>query len=67
MVVQNERMEKACCFYVCEFHLDMILVPYIIEKINEGINILTEKSLKNTLEILLSKINIAEENKNKIM
>ena len=67
MVVQNEKIEKACCFYVSEFHLEMILVPYINEKINEGINILTEKSLKNTLEILLSKMNISDENKQKIM
>ena len=67
MVVQNEKIEKACCFYVSEFHLEMILVPYINEKINEDINILTEKNLKNTLEILLSKMNLAEENKQKIM
>ena len=67
MVVQNKRIEKACCFYVSEFHLEMILLPYINEKINEDINILTEKNLKNTLEILLSKMNIAEENKQKIM
>ena len=67
MVVQNEKIEKACCFYVSEFHLEMILVPYINEKIEEDINILTEKNLKNTLEILLSKMNINEENKQKIM
>ena len=67
MVVQNERKEKICCFYVSEFHLEMILVPYINEKINEDITILTEKKLRETLEILISKMNLNEENKEKIL
>lgn len=67
MVVQNERKEKTCCFYVSEFHLEMILVPYINEKINEEITILTEKKLRETLEILISKMNLKEENKEKIL
>ena len=67
MVVQNKRLEKTCCFYVSEFHLEMILVPYINEKIEENITILTEKNLTNTLEILISKMNLKEENKEKIL
>lgn len=67
MVVQNERKGKICCFYVSEFHLEMILVPYINEKIDEDITILTEKKLKETLKILISKINLKEENKEKIL
>lgn len=67
MVVQNERKEKTCCFYVSEFHLEMILVPYINEKINENITILTEKKLRETLEILISKMNLKEDNKEKIL
>lgn len=67
MVVQNERREKTCCFYVSEFHLEMILVPYINEKINENITIVTEKKLRETLEILISKMNMNEENKEKIL
>ena len=67
MVVQNERLEKTCCFYVSEFHLEMILVPYINEKIDEKITILTEKKLKETLKILISKMNLKKENKEKIL
>lgn len=67
MVVENERLEKTCCFYVSEFHLEMILVPYINEKIEEDITILTEKNLRETLEILISKMNLKEENKQKIL
>ena len=67
MVVQDKREEKTCCFYVSEFHLEMILVPYINKKIEENITILTEKNLKETLEILVSKMNLKEENKDKIL
>lgn len=67
MVVESERKEKTCCFYVSEFHLEMILVPYINEKIEENITILTEKKLKETLKILISKMNLREENKQKIL
>ena len=67
MVVQNERKEKLCCFYVSEFHLEMILVPYINERIGENITILTEKKLRETVEILISKMNLKEENKEKIL
>lgn len=69
MVVQNKRVEKLCSFYVSEFHLEMILLPYVNEKIKkkENITILTEKSLRNTIEILISKMNLEEENKQKIL
>lgn len=67
MVVQNERKEKTCCFYVSEFHLEMILVPYINQRIDEDITILTEKKLRETLEILISKMNLKKENKEKIL
>lgn len=67
MVVQNERKEKTCCFYVSDFHLEMILVPYINEIIDENITILTEKKLSETLKILISKMNLKEENKQKIL
>ena len=67
MVVQNERQEKTCCFYVSDFHLEMILIPYINKKIEENIVIITEKNLKETVEILISKMNLKKENKNKIL
>jgi len=67
MVAQNKRLEKTCCFYVSEFHLEMILVPYINERIDENITILTEKKLRETLEILISKMNLKEDNREKIL
>ena len=67
MVVQDKREEKTCCFYVSEFHLEMILVPYINKKIEENITILTEKNLRKTVEILISKMNLPKENRDKIL
>ena len=68
MIVKNKRLEKLCCFYVSEFHLEMILVPYInnvIEK-NKKISILTEINLEETIKILMSKINLSEKRKKEI-
>lgn len=67
MVVKDERIEKTCCFYVSEFHLEMILVPYIKERIEENITILTQINLENTIQILLSRINLKNEEKQKIL
>lgn len=69
MIVENKKIEKACSFYVSDFHLEMILMPYINKKINnnEEIAISTEKDLRETVEILISKMNINEENKEKIL
>ena len=67
MVVQDNGIEKNCCFYVSDFHLEMILVPYINKKIEKDISILTEKNLMETMETLLEKMNLNDENKQKIL
>lgn len=69
MVVENEKTEKIYSIYVSDFHLEMILVPYINEKINnkENVVIQTEKDLKSTLEILMSKMNLKNEEKINIL
>lgn len=69
MIVKNERIEKICSFYVSDFHLEMILIPYINEKIekNESVEIISEKDLRETVNTLISKMNINEENKKKIL
>ena len=66
MLVEH-KIEKLCCFYVSDFHLEMILLPYINKKIDENIIIKTEKELRDTVEILISKMNLSKENKDKIL
>jgi len=67
MVVKNEETEKNCCFYVSDYNLEMILIQYINKKIDEDVSISTEKKLRESVEILMSKINMNDENKQKIL
>ena len=63
----KNKIERLCCFYVSDYHLEMILLPYISKKINEKIIIKTEKNLRETVKILVSKTNLSEEEKEKIL
>ena len=69
LIVENKKIEKICSFYVSDYHLEMVLIPYINEKLskNEEIEIISEKKLKETVNTLISKMNINEENKKKIL
>lgn len=69
MIVENKRLEKLCCFYVSEFHLEMILLPYINKSLDENkkIFIVSEINLEKSLGILMSKINLKENRKNEIL
>lgn len=64
----RECSEKLCSFYVSNAHLVTMLIPYLSRKIKEGNNfiIFTQNNLENEVEMLLSKINIKEEEKQKI-
>ena len=69
MLIENKSIEKICSFYVSDFHLEMILMPYINKELEENKNIIikTEKNLKDTVEILVSKMNLNDENKERIL
>lgn len=69
MVVKDERIEKMCSCYVSDFHLEMMLMPFINKKIEdkESVIIKTENNLEETVNVLLSKMNLKEENKEKIL
>ena len=69
MVVENIQIKRICSFYVSEFHLGMILLPYISQKIErkEPILIVSAKNLLNSIKELVSKVNLKEENKNQIL
>lgn len=66
---KEKSTEKMCSFYVSDFHLEMILLPYINKKIErkEDIIISTEKDLDDTMKALIEKINLKEENKKEIL
>lgn len=68
-VMENITKEKSCAFYASDYHFEMISLPYISKCMDEKkeIVILTENNLKDTVHTLISKMNLNEEKRNKIL
>ena len=68
MLTKEIQDNKKCLFCASDYHLEMILLPYIVEEIeNKRITILTQKDLEQSIKIVLDKINIDEKLKEKIL
>ena len=69
MVLEEKKVKDICNFYVSDYHLEIMLLPYISKKIEEGeeIVIITEKNLAETLKEVINKTNINEDNRDKII
>ena len=69
MVLEEKKIKNICNFYVSEYHLEIMLLPYISKKIEEGeeIVIITEKNLAETLKEVINKTNINEDKRDKII
>lgn len=64
--MNNENnVMKLCSFYVSDWHLITMLLPYINKKINEETKIATilENDIQNNVEMLLKKLNLKNEEK----
>ena len=66
MITTEQFIKKTCLFCVSDYHLEMILLPYIKERINESNIIITENNLEESINVLLTKVNLAEKDKEKI-
>ena len=56
-----DGLEK-CCIYANDFHLEMILLPYIKENFEENkFIIFTENDLEGTIKTLLERTNLPDE------
>ena len=64
---ENQKIEKFCSFYVSDWHLVTMLLPYINRKIEENSKIVTilENNIEENLKILVEKLNL--NNKEKIL
>ena len=64
-----ENKENMCAFYASDYHFEMMILPYLDKKIEENNNIVifTENNLKDTINVLVSKTNLKEEKKEKIL
>ena len=68
MITKEQNITKYCCLYASDFHLEMILLPYIKNKMyKSNVIVFTENSLKDSLKILLERTNLKLEDKNEIM
>ena len=67
MKVQNKKVEKLCSFYVSDWHLATMILPYINSKIEKNVKIIPvlENDLKENIKILVEKLNL--KNKDKIL
>lgn len=67
MEVQKNNLTKLCSFYVSDWHLVTMLLPYLNQKINEQAKIATilEKNIKQNIVTLVEKLNL--KNKEKIL
>lgn len=63
-----KKINKMCSFYVNEWHLTVMMLPYINSKMqnNEKVTILSEENLENNIETILQKLNINNKVKNEI-
>ena len=68
-MITKENEEKLCSFYASDFHLEMIILPYINKKLenDEDVVIITEENLKESVNVLISKINLEEKRKTKLL
>ena len=64
-----ENKNKTCTFYASDYHFEMIILPYLDKKIDENYNIIifTENNLKDSIDILISRMNLKENKKEKIL
>lgn len=68
MVLEEKKVKNICNFYVSEYHLEIMLLPYISKKIDneENIPIITEIDLESTLNVVIERINLDKDKKEKI-
>lgn len=59
----KNHTEKLCSFYVSEWHLVTMILPYINKELNEKANITTilEKNIEENIKTLISKLNLKNE------
>ena len=63
MEILNNNIEKLCSFYVSDWHLVTMLLPYINKQINEKANIITilENDIEENIKTLTKKLNLKNE------
>lgn len=65
MEILKNNIEKICSFYVSDWHLVTMLLPYINKQINEKANIITllEMDIEENIKTLIQRLNLRNEEK----
>ena len=67
MITKECYIKKICLLCASDYHLEMILLPYIKERMDSSnIIIFTENNLEESIKVLLTKVNLDENDKEKI-
>lgn len=68
MVKENKGQERLCLFFASDYHFEMISLPYINEELKKDNNviIMTENDLDITVDKLLSRVNLTQNEKDRI-
>ena len=63
MKKENQKVEKLCSFYVSNWHLATMLLPYINHQIDENAKIITilENNIEENIKTLVEKLNLKNE------
>lgn len=64
----KSKGKRLCSFYASDYHFEMISLPYIVQELKnkKQVVILTENNLCNTVQKVLNRINLCEEDKKEI-
>lgn len=65
MEILKNNIERLCSFYVSDWHLVTMLLPYINKQINEKANVITllENDIDENIKTLIKKLNLKNEQK----
>ena len=67
MVTKDLKVTKMCLFCASEYHLEMILIPYLNRNLDKtNFVILTEDNLEATVNVVLKRLNIKDKLKKRI-
>ena len=61
--------KDACAFYASDYHMEMIMLPYINESLNKNkkIYVFTQNNLEDTINHFIKNVNINENIKEKVL
>jgi uncharacterized protein involved in tolerance to divalent cations len=61
--------KDACAFYASDYHMEMIMLPYINESLNKNkkVYVFTQNNLEDTINHFIKNVNINENIKEKVL